>query len=103
MRKKNIKLRKFESVFIIGGPTGIFPTIIDTYLSGKLDRSEVSLPALSRDGHQFLFLSGLIFPGHSGSPVYNNRYELIGLVFASMPSYGAIAISLEDIYQFLEI
>ena len=101
--RKKTPLIEFESVFIVGGPTGIFPTIIDTYISGRLAREEVTLPGVNSDGNSFIFLSGLIFPGHSGSPVFNKKYELVGLIFAQLESYGALAISLEDIYIFLEL
>mgnify|MGYP002889091941 CR=1 FL=1 len=99
---EDINIDQFDEIYIIGGPTGIFPTILDTYVSGSLNRSEVSLPGLSRIGNDFIFISGIILPGHSGSPVYNKNNEMIGLVFATVPSYGALAIPIKDIYNFIE-
>jgi S1-C subfamily serine protease len=93
---------QFDKIYIIGGPTGIFPTILETFVSGHLSRDQVSLPNLSRNGDDFIFISGMILPGHSGSPVYNKNNEMIGLVFATVPSYGALAISINDIYNFIE-
>ena len=93
---------QFDKIYIIGGPTGIFPTILETFVSGHLGRDQVSLQNLSHNGDDFIFISGIILPGHSGSPVYNKNNEMIGLVFATVPSYGALAISINDIYNFIE-
>ncbi len=98
----NVDVNKFDKIYIVGGPTGIFPTILDTYVSGDMDRGKVSLPGISRNGHKFLFISGIILPGHSGSPVYNENHEVIGIVFATVPSYGALAIPIKDVYDFVE-
>ena len=102
MAREDVSISQFDEIYIIGGPTGIFPTILDTYVSGNLGRSEVSLSGLYREGNDFIFISGIILPGHSGSPVYNKNNEMIGLVFATVPSYGALAISIKDIYYFIE-
>jgi S1-C subfamily serine protease len=99
---ESVNIDQFDEIYIIGGPTGIFPTILDTYVSGNLARSEISLSGMHRKGNDFVFISGIILPGHSGSPVYNKNNEMIGLVFATVPSYGALAISIKDIYYFIE-
>lgn len=100
--RDDVKYNQFNEIYIIGGPTGIFPVILKTYTSGYIPRDEVTLSGLSSSGNDFLFLSGIIFPGHSGSPVYNSNHEMIGIIFASLPSYGALAIPTNDIYNFLE-
>ena len=94
-------VQPFEEIFIIGAPSGNFPIIIDTYISTKERRSRVGFPELSKDGNDFLLISEEIFPGHSGSPVYNKGGEVIGVVFAAMPTYGGFAISHRDIYKFI--
>lgn len=97
-----VVIDQFDKIYIIGGPTGIFPTILETFVSGHLNRDQVSLSGLSQNGNDFIFISGIILPGHSGSPVYNKNNEMIGLVFATVPSYGALAIPINDIYNFVE-
>ena len=47
----------FEKVFIVGGPTGNFPIIIDTYISGSNERGSISLGALNDTGNDFLLIS----------------------------------------------
>lgn len=91
----------FEKVFIVGGPTGNFPIIIDTYISGSSDRASIMLEGISSDGNDFLLISEQIFPGHSGSPVFNQDGEVVGIVFASLQTYGGFAISHKDIFELL--
>jgi S1-C subfamily serine protease len=91
----------FEKVFIVGGPTGNFPIIIDTYISGYNERSSISLGKLNDTGNDFLLISEQIFPGHSGSPVFNQDGEVIGVVFAALETYGGLAISHRDIFTLL--
>lgn len=91
----------FEKVFIVGGPTGNFPIIIDTYISGSSTRESIMLGGISNDGNDFLLISEQIFPGHSGSPVFNQEGEVIGVVFASLETYGGFAISHKDIFELL--
>ena len=91
----------FEKVFIVGGPTGNFPIIIDTYISGTSDRTSIMLGGFSQYGNDFLLISEQIFPGHSGSPVFNQEGEVIGIVFAALETYGGFAISHKDIFELL--
>ena len=91
----------FEKVFIVGGPTGNFPIVIDTYISGYNDRSSINLGGLDDSGNDFLLISEQIFPGHSGSPVFNQDGEVVGIVFAALETYGGLAISHKDIFTLL--
>lgn len=93
---------RFEEVFIVGGPSGDFPIILDTYISNFLPRKSVSMGNLSEDGVPFILTSEQIFPGHSGSPVYTIYGEVIGVVFGALPTYGGISVSHQDIYLLLD-
>lgn len=101
MADYNYEPELFEKVFIVGGPTGNFPIIIDTYISSYVKRKDIFLETMSIEGSDFLLISEQIFPGHSGSPVFNQKGELIGVVFASMQTYGGMAISHKDIFELL--
>jgi S1-C subfamily serine protease len=101
MADYNYKPELFEKVFIVGGPTGNFPIIIDTYVSSIVKREDIFMETMSEEGNDLLLVSEQIFPGHSGSPVFNQEGELIGVVFASMQTYGGIAISHKDISELL--
>ena len=95
----------FEEVFVIGGPSGDFPIIIDTYLSSKIKRNKVTLGKLGSSpssGDSFLMISEQVFPGHSGSPVYTKDGEVIGILFGALRSYGGLGASHNDIHSFLE-
>jgi len=95
----------FEEIFIVGGPGGDFPIIIDTYLSSKINRNKITLGnlgSLSSSGDNFLMISEQVFPGHSGSPIYTKDGEVIGILFGALRSYGGIGASHNDIHSFLE-
>jgi len=97
----NYKPKLFEKIFIVGGPTGNFPIIIDTYISSTVSRDDIMIGALAVEGNEFLVISEQIFPGHSGSATFNKSGEVIGVVFASLETYGGLAISHKDIFKLL--
>lgn len=90
-------------VKVVGGPDGIFPIIFDTYISSIILRTEMPATAMVDGGRPYLFLSGMVIPGSSGSPVFNDKDRVVGMVFATPPSmYGGIAIQGEDIQDWLD-
>tara|TARA_A100001011_G_scaffold343628_1_gene378082 strand:+ start:504 stop:1328 length:825 start_codon:yes stop_codon:yes gene_type:complete len=92
----------FEKVYIVGAPNGNFPIIIDTYISGFIKRDKIDLGSLSDDGSNFIILSEQIIHGHSGSAVFSEKGDVIGIVFATMGAYGGLAISHRDLISLLE-
>jgi S1-C subfamily serine protease len=90
-------------VKVVGGPDGVFPIIIDTYISSMILRTELGITDMVGHGRDFIFLSGLIIPGSSGSPIFNKKERVVGIVFATPPSLqGGIAIQGEDIQDWLD-
>lgn len=89
-----------EEVWIIGAPKGIFPIIIKTYISGIIPRSNVEKNPLDY-GDDLILVSSIIYPGHSGSPVFLPNGEVAGIIFAAVDGYGGLAISNKDISYFL--
>lgn len=94
--------QQFENIFIVGAPSGVLPIIIDTYLSADIDRGMIDLGIMSKSGNNYILVSEQVFPGHSGSPIYNDGGEVIGVIFASMSHYGGIGIPIKDVYSFMQ-
>jgi len=92
---------EFERVYVVGAPSGNFPIILETYISGFLDKSYIPLGDMATEGFDHILISESTIPGHSGSAVYNEKGEVIGVIFASMGSYGGIAISHRDVFEML--
>lgn len=92
----------FEEIFIVGGPSGDFPIIIDTYLSGLIARERIMMNSMNGTNNKFLLISEQVFPGHSGSPIYTRDGRVIGILFGALMSYGGIGASSQDIYFFLD-
>ncbi len=93
----------FEEIFVVGGPSGTFPIIFDTYVSKVIKRKNVALGNMDRDGNDLLLISEQVFPGHSGSPIFTKDGEVIGVVFGALRSYGGLGISNRDIYLIMEL
>lgn len=99
----------FEKVTVVGAPYGVFPIILETFVSGYVSREDGALGDMFHaGGNSFLMLSGEIMPGHSGSPVFNSHGKVIGIIFCGQmnagvfPVYGALAVTNLDIKEFLE-
>lgn len=108
---KDTKLDVAEKLYIVGAPNSNAPIILETFFSGYVPRSQ--LGSLGEGEQGALMVSEMLQPGHSGSPIYNKRGELVGISFASsvrdrvgqnsvMFSYGGLGIGMPDILIFLE-
>ena len=102
---KNYQVKQMEPVKIIGAPAGTFPIILDTYVSNLSTRK--FLKPNMREGGFLYLISEMALGGHSGSPVFNNKGQVIGVIFLSLNNgsgeiYGSIAIPLEDLREFLD-
>ena len=91
------KVSPFEKIYVVGGPSGTFPIIFDSYVSRYMDRKDVNLGFLNSAGNPFILISEQVFPGHSGSPVFNEEGKVVGIVFGALKSYGGLVISSQDI------
>lgn len=92
----------FQEIFIIGGPSGYFPIIVDTYASRMIERSIIAMDGMYDFGNPFLLISEQVFPGHSGSPIYTKDGKVIGILFGALRTYGGLAASNKDIHLFLD-
>lgn len=97
----NFYPKPFEEIFIVGGPSGDFPIIVDTYVSMLVDRNRIEMAGLSGSENSFLLISEQVFPGHSGSPIYTKDGRVVGILFGALRSYGGLAASNQDIHFFL--
>lgn len=95
------RAQPFEELTIVGAPRGVYPIILETHFSNYIDREEISWMADTK-GDQFLMISARLEPGHSGSPIFNQDREVIGIVFAGeVRAYGGYGVSNRDILKFL--
>jgi S1-C subfamily serine protease len=100
---ENYTVRQLDRVKIVGAPNGVFPIILDSYVSNLLSRSVVNNDDTSRP---FLLISEMVFGGQSGSPVFNRNNEVVGVVSMNLnnefgPIYGTAAVPLEDLREFI--
>ena len=94
------------AIRIIGAPLGTFPIITDTYVSGFIGASNLN-GMISPMIDDIIMISGIIYPGHSGSPVFDKKGEVIGIIFISIrrrfnTEYGGGAIPASEIRKFLK-
>lgn len=110
--KSNIPSKKFkvkkgcgkkEKTVVVGAPQGIFPIILDSYISKhKIDKSEIPFQEIDIDS-EIMMMSQMFLPGHSGSPVISKDGKVCGIVFAASNSgYGGYAMSGKEIMSFMK-
>lgn len=98
------QVKQMDLAITVGSPAGIFPIIRTTYISNFYSRDV--FPDSMALGENLLLLSDLVFPGQSGSPVFNKHGEIVGLICVSLSNrdgyvYGGIAIPHQDLRMFL--
>lgn len=90
-----------EKVTVIGNPNGVFPIVLDMYVSlRKIDRSMIPFAEIDPDSH-ITMLSGKLVSGHSGSPVISKDGRVCAIVFAASSEYGGFAISGKETIRFI--
>lgn len=96
------QLDQLEKIYIVGAPKGIFPIVLETYFTSYIQRGSLFSDTMGEFGHDYLLISDLVYGGHSGSPIFNHKGELIGVVFARYQGgYGGFGIGLPDVVEFI--
>lgn len=94
-----------DTIYTIGGPTGVFPIWNTGKLCSFINRQDYPIEWVDK-GHDFLLFSGLVVKGQSGSPIYTENGYVIGVIFASIETNGrssnsGLAIPSESVMEFL--
>ena len=100
----SMEVPRLSKVYLLGSPLGIYPILIDCYLSSHL-KDEVFYGAGPDDR---LFISCMGSPGDSGAPIINENGEVIGIVSQALPYHPSLPLALgmrvvasEDLLQVL--
>ena len=96
-----------DRIFTIGSPSGTFPTKTDGYVAGHDMLGMVPEGEVSSDAEikTLLVTSVPAFSGNSGGPLYNERYEVVGMISATHKRYPHLSISIhyETILKHLKV
>lgn len=96
-----------DRIITIGGPEGMYPIIVDGIMSGyynmnmKKDEDEDG----SFEIHfRSQVMSAAVYPGSSGSPVFNMSGKVIGIVFAVFRDKEHISyiVPISEVLRFLD-
>ncbi len=102
MAAKNYMPKQLEPVVTVGAPGGVFPIITKTNISAVVERKKIKLGEMSPTGSPVGMISAKVYPGQSGSPVYNQSGKVIGIIFSATNTYGGFFVLNKDIYKFIE-
>ena len=97
---EDARLLKGDTVLIIGNPLGLTRIINEGVIEGHVQ--------LQNWGDPVLMIKGPVFPGSSGSPVFNQKGEVVAVIFATLqldkPSAEIIglAIPIRELTALLE-
>jgi S1-C subfamily serine protease len=101
---------QMDVLTVVGAPHGNFPIMIDSMFAGYLNRGE-AFESMMGSGYSYLMLSEIYHGGISGSPIYDAKGEVVGIMFGSLgkwngtmrvSSYGGLGVQTAEIKYFLE-
>jgi len=101
---QNERIAPFEDLKIIGAPGGAYMLQMNAKNSYEY-MPRYNLPMfhdMIYYGSDYIFLSAIVIPGTSGSPILNKHGRVVGIIFASSSELGALGINHLDIISFLE-
>jgi S1-C subfamily serine protease len=102
LENRDYSYETMEKTTSVGGPKGLFPIAVDSYITGLIEREFIG-GDIRTGGKPFLLISQITYGGQSGSPIYNPKGKVIGVIFMQYrDNYGGIVIPLSDIHDFLE-
>jgi len=93
MKFSEIAPRIGDRVVTIGASEGIFPTKTDGYVIGYDLLGEESKPHKKENPAKKLMISLPVAGGNSGGPVYNDSFEVVGMLVGVNPDYHHSSIS----------
>lgn len=99
--KSSKSLQPMDNLYSIGAPAGVYPIWIDCKFSGYIDRT-IGVMGMPKEGNDFMLLSGTVIGGQSGSPVYDSRGKVVGVIFATLGRYGGMATPSDTVIDFLK-
>ena len=94
--------RRGDHVMAVGAPHGVYPNFTDGIVSGYCP---VDIAGPSFEVHLRAECTSIpIYPGNSGSPVFNDSDEVVGIMFAgrSDAEHMTAMVPVGLIYQFLD-
>lgn len=95
-----------DRVVSIGGPDGVYPLMVEGFMSGYHDMHMRSDPDEDGDFEVHFraqVISAPVYPGSSGSPVLNTDGEVVGIVFAvrGEKEHIAFIVPISEVWRFL--
>jgi serine protease Do len=96
-----------DRIIVIGSPDGVYPVIVDGMVSGYYDMTMQDNEDYGAFEVHFRsqVISAPIYPGSSGSPVFNVDGEVVGIIFAVKVDKEHITfmVPINEVLRFLNI
>jgi S1-C subfamily serine protease len=88
----------------IGASVGVFPTKTDGYVIGNDLLGTDPKGDTPAEHLKKLLVSAATAPGNSGGPVYNERFEIVGMLIAKHPEFhhSSLCVHVEALQHHLK-
>lgn len=91
-----------EELFTVGAPEGNYPMFYKIYFSSFTSKDYITSTFSGINlSHGAYYISGPVEVGQSGSPVFNSRNDVVGVIFAKTGTSTGLVISSKDVLEFV--